>query len=76
MTERTKATGWAAIENGRILVRTVSDTKRAAMVNFLVTERNTFIYSETTDEEIERMWHRYKQGAEIDYVTISQGVMQ
>lgn len=66
------AIGWAVIEKGAIKVRTVSDTRRAAMVNFLITERNTMIYSSATDEQIERMWFQCRGEADIEMVTITR----
>lgn len=45
---------FAAVINGRILVKTVSDTERAAMVNWLVTEAGEMIYQTDTDTDIVR----------------------
>jgi len=51
----TKATGYAAVDyTGLLLVATVSATKRAAMVNWLVACDRQAIYNHHTDEEIER----------------------
>jgi hypothetical protein len=52
-----KAHGWAVLDDGQINVRTVSDTRRAALVNWLVTERNILILAQTSDEAIEALWH-------------------
>ena len=41
--EKRAAIGWAVIDDGKIKFRTVSDTRRAAMVNWLVTEHNCMI---------------------------------
>jgi len=65
--------GWAVVEGGQIKLRTVSDTRRAAIVNFLVTDRDRMFFVHTTDEEIEREWWRLKGAAEIEYVTITRG---
>lgn len=35
-----KVEGWAVASRGKILVKTISDTRRAAIVNWLVTEGN------------------------------------
>lgn len=66
-------TGWAVIDNGYILVRTVSDTRRAAIVNWLGTERNCFISIHMTDEQIERLWFQFRTAAvDVEHVTISR----
>ena len=48
--------GYAVIANEKIDMRTVSDTRRAAIVNWLVVEGGRMVFSTTTDEEIEQMW--------------------
>lgn len=54
--------GWAVSDNSAIIVNTVSDTRRAAIVNWLVAGKNVMVYSETTDEQIDVMWNRYSRG--------------
>ncbi len=54
-----KAYGYAIIEGGEIDVRTVSPTRRAAIVNWLVIHRSKMIYAAATDEEIEKLWELY-----------------
>ena len=51
-----KVKGYAVITNDKIDVRTVSLTRRAAIVNWLVVEGGRMVYSSTTDEDIEKMW--------------------
>jgi hypothetical protein len=54
--------GWAAVDpNGEVVIATVSPTRRAAIVNFLVARKNLMVYSADTDEDIEVKW-RDKQG--------------
>jgi hypothetical protein len=67
-----EAIAWAVIDGGKIKVKTVSDTRRAAMVNWLVTEREIYITANMSDEQIERLWFRHRQGAEIEYVTVTR----
>lgn len=50
--------GWAVI-SGRILVKTISDTRRAAIVNYLVAERGIAITNTWTDEDIEQCWRHW-----------------
>lgn len=59
------AHGWAVVRKGFIDVRTVADTRRAAIVNWLVTEAGTMITNMHSDEDIEAIWH-----AKIDDKTI------
>lgn len=46
--------GYAAVSHrGEILIKTVSETRRAAMVNWLVTEGRVMVFRDSTDAEIE-----------------------
>lgn len=53
----TTAKGWAVIKHGLIDMKTVADTRRAAIVNWLYLE-GTMVYRWTTDDEIDDMWER------------------
>lgn len=57
-----KAEGWAVVSKGNILVRTVSDTRRAALVNWLVTEARVLVLTSWTDDDIETAWHKACRG--------------
>lgn len=57
-----KADGWAVIKNGKINVRTVSDTRRASLVNWLVTDGGVLVTAAWTDEMIEAAWGRLSPG--------------
>ena len=49
--------GWVTVNSAGVMdVRTLSETHRAVMVNWLVT-RGTMIWASHTDEEIERMFY-------------------
>jgi hypothetical protein len=49
--------GWAVVnDRDQIFVKTVSDTRRAALVNYLVTECRLFIKDWQTDGDIEQLW--------------------
>ena len=65
------AHGWAVITGDTIHVKTVSPTRRAAIVNFLVTDRSMAIYSQHTDADIETWWKKYHGRAEVVEVTIA-----
>ena len=65
------AEGYAVIENGKIDVRTVSLTNRAAIVNWLVVNHDHKIYSNTTDHQIETLWKIEKGNASVVKVNIT-----
>lgn len=68
----TEAIGWAVVASGaRIYVRTVSDTRRAAIINWLVTEKHQSITMFHGDEQIERMWKHHGAYVDCRQVTIS-----
>lgn len=50
-----KATGFAVVDQGIILVNTVSATRRAALVNWLMLN-NFVVTNRATDMEIENAW--------------------
>lgn len=55
--KQVKTSGWAVVQGGEILVKTVSDTRRAAIVNWLVTEAEIMVLNSWTDDRIEAIWH-------------------
>jgi hypothetical protein len=67
--------GFAAVDfRGQILIKTVSETRRAAMVNWLVTEGRVMVFRDSTDAEIEEDFLNFcaKKGlASIEPVAIS-----
>lgn len=66
------ASGWAVVKsNGLIHIKTVSDTRRAAIINWLVTEKGVRIYAYHTDADIEAIWKHYGAHADCREVTIS-----
>lgn len=71
MTERTIA-GWAVVEGDLIRIRTVSDTQRAAMVNWLVAERGIYVHANMGDHAIELLFHRHKFDARVEAVTVAR----
>lgn len=66
-----RAFGWAVIENGKIAVNTVSDTRRAVIVNWLVTTAGVLVLASWTDEHIETLWWKLHGEAQVEQVTIS-----
>ena len=66
--------GYAIKQNGKLLIRTASDTKRAAIVNWLLTEARILTLAGSSDEEIQADWlqHSPKQRAEICFVELNE----
>lgn len=48
--------GWAVVQDGKIMVRTVSPTRRAAIVNWLYTYGGRTVLDRHSDKEIDAMW--------------------
>lgn len=66
----------AVIDGGKIDVRTVSPTSRAAKVNFLVVERLIMIFAWTTDDEIDELWMKHRGEAYVARIGISMALPQ
>jgi hypothetical protein len=47
---------WGVIDDEGLKVRTVSDTRRAAIINWLVTEAGVLITSFHSDDQINAIW--------------------
>ena len=71
MTDEMVTKGWAVFDNGQIIVATVSSERRAAIINWLVTERCMMVLNSDTDEKIEQAWQSMKITAECCEVKIS-----
>lgn len=66
------AEGHAVVWNGEIDVRTVSESRRAAIVNWLVVNRGVEIMNGTTDEQISLLWTLHGGGAAVVGVEITK----
>ncbi len=62
--------GFAVVQNTVIDIKTVSPTRRAAIVNWIVTRKGAMIYQQTTDEEIEDLWERHRGDACVMQVDV------
>lgn len=69
-----KAKAFAVVADEKINVRTVSDTRRAAIVNWLVVDCNCLILRTDTDEQIEHLWEQERGNASVAAVEISQAL--
>ena len=70
-----EAEGWAVIDGQGVLnVRTVSPTRRAAIVNWLLTDKGLMAFDVATDEQIERQWQFDSKdcGARLTRVSIQE----
>lgn len=66
------ATGWAVVSgSGQIDVRTVCETRRAALVNWLVVHKKLSITVFDSDDDIERWWHHHSGQATCTTVTVA-----
>ncbi len=70
--EREKA--YAVVSDDKINVLTVSDTRRAAIVNWLVVDRGCLILRTDTDEQIEHLWEQEQGDASVAAVEISRAL--
>lgn len=61
---------WAVSENGVINVKSVASTCKAAVINFLVTDRSIAIHNAMSDDMITTLWETHKRGAEVNYVSV------
>lgn len=66
-----QGTGFAVMTDGAIDMRTVCDTRRAAIINWLVVH-GTFITKFNTDSEIEILWRDQCGASEVVHVRVSQ----
>lgn len=62
---------WAIVHKGTIDIRTVSPTRRAAIVNWLVVERGYLITNAHTDEQIEMLWELECENETAEQVHVS-----
>lgn len=67
--------GFAILTDDGIDIRTVCETRRAAIVNWLVAERQKFIFKWHTDPDIKQLWDEEKGTAQVVPVSV-QAVLQ
>jgi hypothetical protein len=70
--DETVAHGWAVVERGELLVRTVGPTEVSAMVNWLVASVGFLVRHGTSDAQVGLMFRNAARtrGAELHPVTI------
>jgi hypothetical protein len=62
---------WAVVEDGKIDIRTISDSQRGAMVLSLAIKGHPVLPA-MTDEDVAKLWWRHNQRSTIDMVFVSQ----
>lgn len=62
---------WAVVLNREVNVRTVSPTRQAAIINWLVTDKHLMVLKGDTDETIESVWLRMRGDHEARQVLIT-----
>lgn len=64
-------TGWAVLAaGGRIYINSVSETRRASIVNWLEAEKHCVITNRHSDEDIEKMWRHFGEYVNCRKVSI------
>lgn len=63
--------GYAVVQNGIINIKTVSPSRRAAIVNWLIVEHSIRIFQWTTDKDIETLWEHNRGCATVNTVKIT-----
>lgn len=56
--------GWAIRDARGVRIKTVSDTRRAAIINWLVTECQVLVTNLMPDDVIERAWETWRGEAQ------------
>lgn len=64
--------GWAVKDPEGINIKTVSDTRRAAIVNWLVVEKGIGVYNATNDAQIEMTWRNLCGPSEVMEVSVTR----
>lgn len=62
--------GFAVVDDLGVNVNTVADTRRAAIVNWLVVAKRCEVLNSFSDRQIEHMWDVNRGGAEVRTVMI------
>lgn len=71
MSRATSKTGWGVVDHDGINIRTVSDTRRAAIINWLVTEARMMISNAHEDDHINALWDAQRGEAVVTPIVIS-----
>ena len=64
------ARGWAVSQGGKILIDTVSISRRAAIINYLVVYMKIRVYSVLPDKDIKNLWTMRSADVIVHEVTV------
>jgi len=67
----TAAHGWAVVDMSGINVRTVSPSRRGALVNWLIAAHRMVLMGNVTDEQVEQLWQAKSGDAMVVEVDIT-----
>jgi hypothetical protein len=59
-------------EDGTLLPFTISESRRAVIVNYLIEERHQRVYNSDTDDYVETLWRGFANGATIVAITLKE----
>lgn len=65
------ALGWAVTDEDGINVKSVADSRRAAIINWLVTTHSLAIMNAHSDADVENMWAHHRGSADVGLVSIT-----
>lgn len=68
---RQAARGWAVVAGDGIDVKTISPTRRAAIINWLVVRHLEHIAAGDTEKYIENLWRQHNHGVDVSEVAIA-----
>lgn len=71
MSKSKTATAWGVIDHDGLNIKSISDTRRAAIINWLVTDAGQFISSSHDDGHINALWDAEKGEATVSPIVIS-----
>lgn len=66
------AHGWGVVVDGAIKIRTVSDTRRAAIINWLLTDGGLLVVHGARDDAIEAVWDAHRGNATVVEVEVKE----
>ena len=62
--------GWAVCHKNIVQVATVAPTRRAAIVNWLATDKDIMALAECPDDVLEKLWKTLRDDADVVEVAI------
>lgn len=63
---------FAVKKDDKLLIYTIAEWRRAAIVNYLIQEMGQKIFCTDTDESVERLWRGFANGATVVSVDVTE----